>query len=384
MGKMTGWAQKGIGAAGGNKLRGLNKNSNAFLRNTGANMGKNAYSARKRWENSEFGKSRLGRVIGAGRFGKGVAGMISGVSSMSENMKECKAGRDKRDDLARMGRIVNKAENDPQFRAAVGAGRIISMQNKIEDEAINEEMAALSRQTIIDDSGNLRRIQASDMGKLIAGQNLTFADSGGGRTVMSMHGQSGTTKFGDNARMAIRRTVAASGGSTDKENLAASIFSIADEGERADAMDAIYKAGVPWVNGKRIPTMQTGGSGKDRVIPITDAELAQAGSGSGPNRLREIKYEMRRGAMTDGAFDVDQVADYDEGKFKAFMDPFAKFNENGEIETLDTSGLDSKAINNLRNILTSLGSGERATKFSRVQINEQNRLKALNDLNSRS
>ena len=383
MGKMTGWAQKGIGAAGGNKLRGLNKNSNAFLRETGANMGKNAYSARERFGNSKFGKSRLGRVIGGGRFGEGVAGMISGVSSISENMKERKVGRDKRNDLIRMGRIVNKAENDPQFRAAVGAGRIISMQNKIEDEAINEEMAALSRQTIIDDkSGKLRRIQASDMGKLIAGQNLTFADSGGGKTVMSMHGQSGTTKFGDNARMAIRRTVAASGGSGDKENLAASIFSIEDEGERADAMDAIYKAGVPWVNGKRIPIMQTGGSGKDRVIPITDAELAQAGitqanDGVGPDRLRDIKYAMRRGAMAEGAFDVDQVADYDEGKFRTFMEPFATFNSKGELETLDTSGLDPKAINNLRNILTSLGSGERATKFSRVQINEENRREAL-------
>jgi hypothetical protein len=46
MGKMTSLTEKGIGAAGGNALKGLNKKSNAYLRDRGARVAKNAVAGR--------------------------------------------------------------------------------------------------------------------------------------------------------------------------------------------------------------------------------------------------------------------------------------------------------------------------------------------------
>jgi hypothetical protein len=69
MGKMTSLTEKGIGAAGGNALKNLNKKSNAYLRDRSARVAKNAVAGRiseAGQEAGERGKEVSGREVRSG------------------------------------------------------------------------------------------------------------------------------------------------------------------------------------------------------------------------------------------------------------------------------------------------------------------------------
>lgn len=272
MGKMTGWAQKGIGAAGGNKIRQVNKGQRGRI-------GNNVSYGLK---NFGDGRSLLSRTVRR-------TAQHGAVLKQRDQSRERRSGEQFTDYLAQRG------QEDEAFAATVIAGgkagnpddvrKGLAVVSGIQDEQyekeVKEAISSLSSITTWQ-GGKERGLSEGEKLKIALGETKSM-------NVTDKNGNVRKIEFGDKDRTAAIRTTSYS--ESDARKLADATSTVANATMRKEMAQQVIKKGLPEIQGPVIGKLEDGSYAESRTTTTGITTSDGGRNGAAQQNLIEGRYK---------------------------------------------------------------------------------------------
>ncbi len=272
MGKMTGWAQKGIGAAGGNKIRQVNKGQRGRI-------GNNVSYGLK---NFGDGRSLLSRTVRR-------TAQHGAVLKQRDQSRERRSGEQFTDYLAQRG------QEDEAFAATVIAGgkagnpddvrKGLAVVSGIQDEQyekeVKEAISSLSSITTWQ-GGKERRLSEGEKLKIALGETKSM-------NVTDKSGNVRKIEFSDKDRIAAIRTTSYS--ESDARKLADATSTVANATMRKEMAQQVIKKGLPEIQGPVIGKLEDGSYAESRTTTTGITTSDGGRNGAAQQNLIEGRYK---------------------------------------------------------------------------------------------